>query len=604
MIATVKTRLTRPRKPIASLLFIGPTGVGKTELTKALAEFFFSDASRLIRFDMSEFSNQLSVQRLIGGTGEAEGLLTAKVREQPFSVVLLDEFEKAHHSFFDLLLQMLGEGRLTDSVGRVADFTNAIVIMSSNLGASEFQRGKSGFMRNARERSNAVKHFDSAVKQFLRPEIYNRLDRIVPFAPLDEKTVLNIAELEIEKLKKRDGLRFRPVSLEIEKDVLEYLAKTGYDIRYGARPLKRSIERELLAPLSKELNLRPPDEKLNIKASLKEEKIALEFITEKDVKKRFSVSNVLAAQAQRIAELRRRMQKFSASYKLTELQDETYQIVRLEAVEMRGKWVSEEDRERIKRKPKIQNFLDTAEKLSEKISLTEDEILLEIYGKTVSENRKYSNEINELQATFEKYLYELLSFQYLYPNEIKLTFFSENIGAMFRLARIYFSHLDEIGGRIKSVLFFTSDKQPDQEPEKIPLFERQVWRKEISVSEKTFVGTPSNVFGILVELEGALALPRFGAESGVHRFVNDSKTDRVLVGSTNANFEKYELSEDLTKRDSLKFQTERRSYDSTKDQIKDLNLDKTFSTENSNLEEMVVNLVKESLKTTAENLIK
>src|SRR5215213_3750783 len=202
LIATVKAKLTRPRKPVASLLFIGPTGVGKTELTKALAEFFFSDRERLIRFDMSEFSNALSVQRLIGGTGEGEGQLTAKVREQPFSVVLLDEFEKAHHSFFDLLLQMLGEGRLTDSVGRVADFTNSIIVMTSNLGASEFQRGKSGFMRNARERQTAVKHFEAAVKSFLRPEIYNRLDRIVPFAPLDEKTVLRIAGLEIEKLRR------------------------------------------------------------------------------------------------------------------------------------------------------------------------------------------------------------------------------------------------------------------------------------------------------------------------------------------------------------------------------------------------------------------
>jgi ATP-dependent Clp protease ATP-binding subunit ClpC len=603
LIATVKAKLTRPRKPIASLLFIGPTGVGKTELTKALAEFFFSDKARLIRFDMSEFSNALSVQRLIGGTGETEGQLTAKVREQPFSVVLLDEFEKAHHSFFDLLLQMLGEGRLTDSAGRVADFTNSIIVMTSNLGASEFQRGKSGFLRNSREQQTVIKHFDSAVKAFLRPEIYNRLDRIVPFAPLDEKTVLKIAELEIEKLKRRDGLRFRPIKLEIQKDALNYLVETGYDIRYGARPLKRTIERELLAPLSTELNLRLTDEKLLINASLKDGKITLEFIAENEPKKRISINNVLAAQAEKIAALRRKMQKFLASYKLTELSDEIYQIVRLEAVELRGKWLSEEDRTRIKRKPKLQNFLDKTKVFGETVNKSEDEILLEIYGKSAGENQKYAAEIEANEATFQKYLFELLSLQYQKPNEIKLTFFSENTTAIFRLIRLYLSQLKEINGEVKNVLFFTSNKIADQKAETKPLFDREIWRQEIKVSGKTFEGSPNNVVGILLYIEGNLALPRFGAESGIHRFVSGTKTDRILVGSTESELEKFEIAEDLAKRDSVKFQTERRIYDTGKLQMKDLILDKTFSLENKDLQEVLAKTIEENLQKTANNLI-
>jgi ATP-dependent Clp protease ATP-binding subunit ClpC len=603
MIATVKAKLTRPRKPIASLLFIGPTGVGKTELTKALAEFFFSDAARLIRFDMSEFSGALAVQRLIGGTGEAEGLLTAKVREQPFSVVLLDEFEKAHHSFFDLLLQMLGEGRLTDSVGRVADFTNAIIVMTSNLGASEFQRGKSGFLRNGYERQTAVKHFDAAVKAFLRPEIYNRLDRIVPFAPLDEKTVHKITALEVEKLKKRDGLRFRPVKLEIEKEVLNHLTETGYDIRYGARPLKRAIERELLAPLSTELNLRPTDEKLTIKAKLQSGRIALEFNGETEPKKRSSVNNVLASQAERIGTLRRRTQNFSASYKLTELRDEIYQIIRLEAIELRAKWLSEEYRERIRRKPKIQNFLDRAAEYAEIVNRFEDEILLEIYGKSSGENQKHAAEIEAKEDLFNKYLFELLSLQYARPNEIKLTLFSENAPAMQRLVRLYLAHLKETGGQVKRVLLFTSVKQTDQKAETKSLFDRAVWRQEIPVAGKPFEGSPEGTVGILLEIEGTLARPRFGAESGIHRFVAGTKSDRVLVGETEANFEKFEISDDLAKRDSVKFQTERRIYDTAQNQVKDLNLNKTYSLENTELKEAFVKLITENLQRTADNLI-
>jgi MoxR-like ATPase len=603
LIATVKARLTRPRKPIASLLFIGPTGVGKTELTKALAEFFFSDPGRLIRFDMSEFSNELAVQRLIGGTGEKEGQLTAKVREQPFSVVLLDEFEKAHHSFFDLLLQMLGEGRLTDSAGRVADFTNSIIVMTSNLGASEFQRGKSGFTRNARERRTAIRHFDAAVKNFLRPEIYNRLDRVVPFAPLDEKTVTEIAELEIEKLRRRDGLRFRPVKLEIEDAVRQRLTQAGYDVRYGARPLKRTIERELLAPLSAELNRRAADEKLAVTARLKNGAVALEFVGENESKKRSQIGTALAAQAERIAELRRRMQKFLASYKLTELSDELYQIARLQAIRRRGKWISDEDRERIERQPKIENFLESARRFGAGVNEFEDEILLEIYGKTAGENQKYIARIEDGERTMETFLLELLSLQYAKPDAIKLTFFSESPGALDSLLRLFAGYFERFSLAVNRLMIFAPEKQSGPEAERTSLFDREVRRREITKFDKFPLGLPSNALGVLLEIEGALALPRLGAESGIHRFAAGFKNSRVLVGATEAAFEKFQLSEDLAKRDSVKFQTERRTYDAAQKQVKDLMLNKTFSLEDAGLQEVFNKAIEENLKKIAENLI-
>src|SRR4029079_3920881 len=179
LLATVKAGLTRPRKPIASLLFIGPTGVGKTEMAKTLAEFLFGSRQRLTRFDMSEFGDSVSVQRLVGGVFGSEGLLTARIREQPFSVVLLDEFEKGHLQMLDLLLQVLGEGRLTDAAGRLADFSNAVVILTSNLGADSYQQGAFGFLGEsasdeAAQRDRAREHFGRAVQEHVRPELFNR----------------------------------------------------------------------------------------------------------------------------------------------------------------------------------------------------------------------------------------------------------------------------------------------------------------------------------------------------------------------------------------------------------------------------------------------
>src|SRR5262245_49742958 len=179
LLATVKVALNRPRRPIASLLFIGPTGVGKTEMAKALAEYLFGSATRLTRFDMSEYADPVSVQRLIGGVIGSEGVLTARVREQPFSVVLLDEVEKAHPQLFDLLLQVLGEGRLTDAAGRLADFSNSVVIMTSNLGAESYLQGDFGLMPGQPTAGRAREHFTREVEKALRPELFNSIDRIV-----------------------------------------------------------------------------------------------------------------------------------------------------------------------------------------------------------------------------------------------------------------------------------------------------------------------------------------------------------------------------------------------------------------------------------------
>jgi len=235
--------LQDPNRPIGSFLFLGPTGVGKTELTKALAAFLFDDERAMVRIDMSEFMEKHSVSRLIGAppgyVGYDEGgVLTEAVRRRPYQVILFDEVEKAHEDVFNVLLQVLDDGRLTDGQGRTVDFKNTIIVLTSNLGSDILAAQPDGA-----DLALAYKDVMKIVRAHFRPEFLNRLDEIVLFRRLQRSDMASIVNIQLERL--RALLADRKITLDVDRKALDWLASEGYDPVYGARPLKRVIQREV-----------------------------------------------------------------------------------------------------------------------------------------------------------------------------------------------------------------------------------------------------------------------------------------------------------------------------------------------------------------------
>jgi ATP-dependent Clp protease ATP-binding subunit ClpC len=253
--------LKDPKRPIGSFIFSGPTGVGKTELARALAEFLFADRDALIRVDMSEYMEKFSVSRLIGAPPgyvgyEDSGTLTKAVRRRPYSVVLLDEIEKAHPDVFNILLQVLDEGHLTDNYGRVIDFKNTVIVMTSNLGARDISKGGLGFQQAEGRQSsyeNMKRKVRDEIERAFNPEFLNRVDDIIVFHPLSREEIGQIVHILLQGVRSR--LEEEGLSLRLTDAAVDFLASRGYDEKFGARPLKRAIQRYLEDPLSEKILL-------------------------------------------------------------------------------------------------------------------------------------------------------------------------------------------------------------------------------------------------------------------------------------------------------------------------------------------------------------
>jgi len=255
-IRRARSGLKDPQRPIGSFIFIGPSGVGKTELAKALAEFMFGDAEALVRLDMSEYHEQHTVSRLFGAPPgyvgyEEGGQLTEAVRRRPYRVILFDEIEKAHPEVWNALLQILDDGRLTDGQGNVVDFRNTVLIMTSNLGTEFVQRGGTlGFLTgdtNGEERQTHDK-IEKALKSTFRPEFLNRIDEIIMFAPLSLDEMRLIVDLQMKEVSSR--LEEHGLHVQLSPAAREWLAQAGYDPAFGARPLRRALQKHVESPLS------------------------------------------------------------------------------------------------------------------------------------------------------------------------------------------------------------------------------------------------------------------------------------------------------------------------------------------------------------------
>jgi ATP-dependent Clp protease ATP-binding subunit ClpB len=250
-----RTGLSNEKRPIGSFLFLGTTGVGKTELAKALAEYLFNDENLITRIDMSEYQERHAVSRLVGAppgyVGYDEGgQLTEAVRRKPYSVVLLDEIEKAHPDVFNILLQVLEDGRLTDNKGRVANFKNTIIIMTSNIGSDVIRDNFEKMTDKNRDETiekTQIKVFE-ILKQSVRPEFLNRIDEVVMFRPLSRKDIRAITELQLNGL--RAMMAKQSIELEFTKEAMDWLAEEGFNPEFGARPLKRVIQKRVLNKLS------------------------------------------------------------------------------------------------------------------------------------------------------------------------------------------------------------------------------------------------------------------------------------------------------------------------------------------------------------------
>jgi ATP-dependent Clp protease ATP-binding subunit ClpC len=299
-IKRARAGIADPNKPIGSFLFLGPTGVGKTELSKALSNFMFSDEDALLRVDMSEFMEKHSVSKIIGSppgyVGHDEGgSITEKVRHRPYSVILLDEVEKAHPEVFNILLQVLDSGHLTDAKGRKVNFKNTVIIMTSNIGAEHIsQMSNFGFAVDHGEKAQFVQAKDKvmeSLKQYFRPEFLNRLDEVIVFDLLSPESLAEIVDIQVQNVINR--LAKKEIILSVTKEARNYLAKEGYDPKYGARPLKRIIQSKILTPVANMMVGEGMLQGGTVKVSFKKDE--LDFAIKKQPRKRTQAKKIIAS---------------------------------------------------------------------------------------------------------------------------------------------------------------------------------------------------------------------------------------------------------------------------------------------------------------------
>ena len=502
---TFKAALNRPARPLASLLLMGPTGTGKTELARSLAEYLFQDRQRLTRLDMSEYSDPWAVRRLVGWAGGRPGLLVQMVRELPFQVVLFDELEKAHPDFFDLLLQVLGEGRLTDASGNLADFSNCLIVMTTNLGSEAMQKGSVGFRDQPPQQG-----YLEAVRAAFRPELLNRIDEIVPFARLSQDTVELLAEIELEQIQKSPGLRRRNLRWHITAQVVPALAEKGYDARYGARPLKRAIERLLLAPLSVQLNSHPEDAPLQVLVGAIEGVVQVFVRPLHDPQTAIQEAQRKRSLGDQITLLRRRSLRFMRGPLVSELCNDRVRHMRLQP---KRPWPEE-------------NNLDAIENLHERIQELEELALLGLEQIRHFDEEQLRRGCSDLLAELNASLLRLYSRSFADRGAITMAFYSDHHASLRQLADAYMrlGRSSCLNTEIQSIQAQKGEVPAPTLEHPQPNLDRRTQGLDWWLQ-----GFPGAHLGVLIRFSGLNAYPTFHLESGVHVFLRPEGEKKVLV---------------------------------------------------------------------------
>lgn len=608
LLSTVKSGLSRPGRPLASLLFIGPTGVGKTELARTLAEYLFGDEGRLTRLDMSEYGDPISAQRLIGGTFGDEGVLTAKIREQPFSVILLDEFEKADGMVFDLMLQVLGEGRLTDGSGRLADFTNSVIVMTSNLGAEAYQQGAAGF---ARSRGDVTDHFLEAVRQYFRPELFNRFDAVVPFQPLGPDVLKSIAEIQVRQLRKRDGLMFRDRGWELDPIVLDGLVERGFDPRYGARPLKRVIERELLAPLAEQLNSTSPDRSVTIQVSQTERRVSVRVAPYTDQFGRqvdwTQPDAGLVPSISRVTSMRRLARRILDGFPVQALRNELFRLDNqlererrrmLKRPALGRPWKPEPDyTARVSRAGELRTLLDEVQGIGGSVDAMEDQVLLGLLVDNLLQQVDLG-ELARLEAECRRVAGDVYLQQFPTANKLTLAVFSEHQNAMKELVDAY-REVAATAGAERFELWEYSTTQPGAESIRVPYEDNAqsdpLWFRQIR-NHKTYLNQiPNSVVGLAWFVTGHGLFPHFRSEGGLHVFVRGNIESVCLVVAEAVNGHAYRPPLGIGRQGTIVRRTKkerRREYDMGQSLAIDPVLDQRTYWRGSSLDRILAELIR------------